>query len=100
MKIYISGKITGLDWDATREKFNAAAAMLSDLGFDPFNPMEGTTENDGQSWEDHMSRDIAELFRCDAIFMLPDWIESKGARIEYAIAVELDIGIAHPVKEF
>ena len=36
---------------------------------------------------------IEVLFCCDAIYMLKDWGMSRGARIEYAIAKELNLKI-------
>ncbi|MFA5649549.1 MAG: DUF4406 domain-containing protein [Proteiniphilum sp.] len=87
MKVYISGKISGLDCKAVEAKFRQAEDKLIKLGFEPVNPL-----NNGLSacntWEEHMLRDIEHLFDCDAILMLNDWRRSKGARIEYSIAVE------------
>jgi hypothetical protein len=42
-------------------------------------------------WEDLMAKDIAELLRCEMIYMLHDWHQSRGARIEYAVAREAGI---------
>jgi hypothetical protein len=44
-------------------------------------------------WYDFMERDIAALLRCDGIFMLKNWGDSKGARLEYTVAKELNIPI-------
>ena len=33
-------------------------------------------------WEDHMERDLEMLRASDAICLLPDWVESYGAKIE------------------
>ena len=40
MKIYISGKITGLPLEETRRKFADAQALLEEIGFEVVNPME------------------------------------------------------------
>lgn len=85
MKIYISGKITGLPFREVKDKFQAVQKFLEDLGFEIINPMNnGLTKND--TWEQHMIKDIAELFACEAIYMLDNWTESLGASIEYDIA--------------
>ena len=85
-KIYISGSITR-DPDY-REHFRAAEEKLRDMGMKVFNPAKFEADPD-KSWEDYMKRDIAELMRCKAIYLLKGWKKSRGARIEYRIAKEL-----------
>lgn len=85
MKIYISGKITGLPFPEVEEKFYDAKDLLESLDFEVINPLEnGLTQS--HSWNEHMVRDIEMLLDCDAIFMLDNWQTSKGADIEYHIA--------------
>lgn len=88
MKIYISGKITGLPLQETRERFADAQAFLDEIGFEAVNPMEKGLSDD-LPWEQHMVKDIELLFSCDAIYMMDNWMESKGAQIEYDIANRL-----------
>jgi len=95
MKIYISGQITGLDFDEAQGLFAIAEASLKGLGFDPVNPMEGETADSPLTWKEHMIADMAALFDCNGIYMLHGWADSKGARIEHAIATELDIPIIY-----
>ena len=40
-------------------------------------------------WEDHMERDLEMLRESDAICLLPDWVESCGAKIELHQALEI-----------
>ena len=85
MKIYISGKVTGLPIDEVRQKFEKAESYLRELGHDPLNPLRnGLSQN--HKWQDHLIADIQLLFGCEAIFMLPDWMNSRGALIEKYIA--------------
>ena len=88
MKIYISGKITGLPRQETRQRFADAQALLDEIGFEAVNPMEKGMSDDAP-WEQHMVKDIEILFKCDAIYMMDNWTESKGAQIEYDIANRL-----------
>lgn len=98
MKIYISGKISGTDLTETRARFAAAAKVMKRLGYEPVNPLEnGLTEHD--NWEAHIIKDIATLLQCKAIYMLQDWQESKGARIEYYIATEIGIPIMYEIEK-
>lgn len=88
MRIYISGKISGLPLDDVKVRFAAAKAFLDEIGFEAMNPMEKGLP-DELSWEQHMVKDIELLFSCDAIYMMDNWTESKGAQIEYDIANRL-----------
>ena len=85
-KVYISGSISK-DPDY-REHFRAAEEKLRGLGMKVFNPAKFEADPD-KSWEDYMKRDIAELTRCRAIYLLKGWKKSRGAKLEYKIAKEL-----------
>jgi len=89
MKIYLSGKITGLDYEYVEAKFQDAHNLLSDIGFEVVNPLNnGLTKE--HSWEEHMIKDFELLLPCDAIYMMDNWRESTGARIEYQAAYEMN----------
>lgn len=89
MKIYISGKITGLPLEETRRKFADAQALLEEIGFEVVNPMEKGLSPDA-TWEQHMVKDFEFLLSCDAIYMMDNWIGSKGSSIEYDAATRLE----------
>jgi hypothetical protein len=89
MKCYISGKITGLDYNEAFEKFEKAEKVVEGNDYEPVNPMKLHPKSDTLTWEEYMEKDIGALLRCDAIYMLSDWSDSKGARVERAIALEL-----------
>ena len=92
MKIYISGKISGLPLSEVRQRFADTAAFLDSIGFEAVNPM-----NNGVSpkadWKEHMAADIRMLLDCQTIYMMDNWIDSKGASIEYDIANRLGMNI-------
>lgn len=83
-KIYISGKITGLDNYA--EVFEQAEKTLTEQGYEVINPTKLNHSNHNQSWESFMKIDLAEMLKCDAIYMLKNWRESKGAITEGYLA--------------
>ena len=100
MKVYISGKITGLPIEEAKQNFKNAADYLKSEGYEPVNPMELNghdailkNENltDWFKWCAHMKIDICALMDCDMIYLLPDWRESQGARIEHDIALKVGI---------
>ncbi len=90
MKIYISGKITGLPITEARQCFDDVEALLEEIGLEPVNPMKKKLSDDA-TWEQHMVKDIELLLRCDAIYMMANWVDSKGAQIEYDIATRMGL---------
>lgn len=92
MKIYISGKISGLPMEEVRAKFAQAEQQIVAFGHTPVNPLNNGQPADA-SWEEQMLASIKMLFECDAIYMLHDWGDSRGARIERNIAEEMGFEI-------
>ena len=92
MKIYISGKITGLPLPEARQRFEDAAVFLAEIGFDPVNPLNNGLD-DKATWKEHMVADIRMLLDCDAIYMMDNWLESRGASVEYDIANRLNMDV-------
>jgi hypothetical protein len=92
-KIYISGKITGLDYQETFENFERLENMLIERGYDVVNPMKLCPKNDSWDWVDYMKEDLGALMRCNAIFLMDNWKDSLGARCEYLVAKEMGLKI-------
>lgn len=86
MKVYISGKITGLPISEAEERFKDAEDLITALNLIPVNPLNNGLPRHS-SWEEHMARDIELLKTCEAIFMLDNWEDSRGAKIEYEFAI-------------
>ncbi len=92
MKVYISGSIAN---DPNHEtKFAAASTILSNQGHNPVNPVDiGRSLKETMGREptryEYMRADIKAMMDCDAICMLPGWVESWGAKIELWIAHNL-----------
>ena len=80
MKIYISGKISGLPFPEVKVKFQEMQDFLEDLNFEVINPTKnGLTES--HTWEQHIARDVELLLPCDAIYMFDGWQDSVGSCI-------------------
>ena len=93
MRIYISGQITGLDIEVAKAYFKQTELQLKENGHTPVNPMEVLPYHPDHTWHDYMAEDIKALLYCEAILMLDNWTNSKGAKIEHDIAKGLGIKI-------
>lgn len=91
MKTYISGKITGLEYADVSRKFNEAQKFLASIGHGIVNPLEIASAD--LPWTEAMKIDIKALMDCNAIAMLPDWRDSKGAILEHHLAINLGLTI-------
>ena len=93
-KIYISGKITGIEKEAF-ELFEQTEIELMLQGNVAINPMKLEHDKHDQSWHSYMKTDIKALCDCDEIFMLYNWTDSKGAIIEHSIALFLGLKVVY-----
>lgn len=97
--IFISGRITAptlYGYHRNIQHADEMALKLRRRGYAVFCPhknsewqtggLEKDAEDDFEEW---MRRDFEILSRCDAIFMLKGWKQSRGAKLEYAKAKEL-----------
>lgn len=87
--IYLSGKIAGLDvYEAKKNFENAEDSVRKQFGYlDVYivNPMSLPPIQ--TTWADYLIRDLILLKECNAIAMLPNWKQSKGAIVEHAFAI-------------
>lgn len=84
MKIYISGKITGLTEEYYMGKFLLAESYLTEQGHTVINP---TVLSDIPLEHDeylHINKAMIDV--CDTVYFLDNWQDSKGAVLEYAYA--------------
>ena len=75
--VYIAGPITGVR--NYRENFKRAAEKLEEMGCIPLNPAMLPA---GLTNEQYMQIDLAMLNAADAVYFLPGWQYSHGARLE------------------
>ena len=90
VKVYISGKIGGLI-DRNIPKFSRAKLLLETKGYEAVNPHELDHSKHGKTWEEYMMVDLEALKTCDAIYLLDDWKQSPGAKVELAKAIEMNL---------
>lgn len=92
MKTYISGQISGLHPDLVKDIFEQAEAQLLSFGHEPVSPLKNGLPEDA-TYKEHLSKDIYLLLQCKAIYLLANWRESKGARVEKKVAEEYGLKI-------
>lgn len=89
--IYISGKVSGLDPMDVFLKFLESEQKLIAHGYEVFNPTAWLTPE--TDWQQAMKLCIAILPMCDGIYLLPDWHQSRGAKIERDTALMLGMPV-------
>lgn len=93
MVVYISGPMTGYP-DHNYPAFNDAAELLFDYGYDVVNPADNFDGRKDLTAETYLREDVSQMAkRCNAIYYLPGWQNSAGARVEYAVARALGFAV-------
>lgn len=86
MKIYIAGKISGLHYAEVEAKFNQAKQHLRNWGYEPISPLDNDCAS--SCWAEQMMACLPLLLSCGGIYLLSDWEQSDGARIEHTFALK------------
>lgn len=113
MRVYLAGPMTGIP-AMNFPAFDAAATDLRARGYDVVSPSElddpedrsaalGSEDGDlsklesGKSWGDFLARDVKLIADegIEAIVVLPDWEQSRGARLETFIGRLCGLPIVH-----
>lgn len=90
--IYIAGPMTGYpEWNYPA--FTAAAAALRGMGHTVVSPHELHDDDMTRPFDWYLRRDLKALCDCDAIALLPGWVDSRGATLEYQVARGLELKV-------
>lgn len=92
-KIYIAGKVTGLPRQETMTKFRTAENQLAQEYWQVINPT--LLINEDEDWDSAMKTCLEAVADCDAIYMLSDWQDSRGATLEHTKAKELNLQVLY-----
>ena len=88
LRIYISGPMSGKE--NYLNDFLQATQTIRSAGHIPVNPAALETVYPDAEREEYLKLDLALLEKCDAVYFLPGWQESRGANREYGYALGLD----------
>ena len=83
MRVYIAGPISGYA-DNNKKSFDWAKRMLRARNLEPVSPLDGVEE--GLPYVEYIKRGLDLLDGCEAIYLLPGWKDSCGARMELLFA--------------
>lgn len=78
--IFISGKVTGEDYQKAWNKFQVVEELLTEFGFNVVNPLRVVPR--GTDWQTAMDMLDPHLRNSDTVVFLEDWKNSFGARTE------------------
>lgn len=87
-KVFISGKVSGIEYYVAYQTFANADRLLSQQGYKVINPMKICKKH--WNWLRCMIVCLWHLTWCHKIQQLPNWEDSRGARIEYRWAKMLN----------
>lgn len=92
-KIYIAGKITGLD--DYKERFKTAEEHLLRQGYSVMSPakLEGKFEQ-----AEFLHVCFAMIDVCEAVFFLDNWKDSPGAKTEHDYAIRKEKWIKYQTR--
>lgn len=100
MKVYISGAMSGLP-DNNYPMFDEFKSIFELLGYEVVSPadigreiiasgiLEGLPED--EKYNIFIREDLKALLTCTHIYMLDNWMNSNGAKLEAAVAVNCGI---------
>lgn len=94
MKVYISGQISDLTEHEYTENFAQGMREVEAMGHTPCSPVS-LPHNHDKRWASYMRESLAQLLRCEGIYMLKNYPKSRGANIEHNLARLLDFEIIY-----
>ena len=94
--VYLSGPISGQNYEERFKAFEEKEAMFKEMGFKVFNPMKNGLPKDSTTHQ-HMRRDLSVLtneeITISHIFMMEKWTHSAGCWKEFEDAVSCGITV-------
>lgn len=105
--IYVSGAYTAETFEQVQENIALALEVgyaVQALGCEPLvphiscPPPKATTKEG--TWKRAMRSCLVQMLRCDAVLMVPNWKESRGARVERWVALKAGLPVYDCLTHF
>jgi hypothetical protein len=96
-KLYLSGPMDNVE-DFNHPLFHRVALEFRNANFAVCNPAEFFDGDTTRERKEYMREAFKYVLEADTIVLLPGWEESKGARLEVAMATELDLSIMEYIE--
>jgi hypothetical protein len=90
---YVAGKVTDLPYGEVFAKFKLKQAELEAEGYFVLNPCDFIAET--EDWDKAMRIAVMLLASSGTIALIPDWRDSKGARLEFELSQPLGLSVIH-----
>lgn len=84
-RVYIAGPMSNRT-DFNYPAFYAAEDQWRARGWDVGNPADNSSDSLDLPYRVYIERGILMLLDCDSIALLPEWEQSRGARLEFHLA--------------
>ena len=83
--------------ELVKKKFEAAKELLKAWGYEPVSPLDnGCTSTD---WAEQMMACLPMLLSCGGVYMLDNWMDSDGAKIELFFAEKRGLYILEEARQ-
>lgn len=92
-KIYLTGKIAELPMMDVSQMFGRVQKKLMDEGHVPYAAVDFYIK--GTPFKESMQIRLFKLLCCDELHMLPNWKDSRSARLEREVAMRLSMPIIY-----
>ena len=86
MRAYISGGMSGIPEEVYTRRFMAAERYAREHGYKVSNPVRWGWLMKHLPYKVALALDILMMCRCDTVFMISGWTESRGATAEHTFA--------------
>lgn len=83
-KIYIAGRVSGIKYETAKKNFSKYERFWRGNGYEVVNPIKLCKKEWG--WWRCMAVCLWNLRKCDSVYFMPNYVYSKGARIELFFA--------------
>jgi len=90
-KIFISGAVTGMNYERVKARFANKEQQLFDMGYQVYNPLRYVKQ--GTPWNEAMCICIPLVLKSEMVYMLHGYEKSNGAlfELETALRVEKEV---------